>query len=642
MEHYLEDTISPAQTSRLVSCINTVTTATTPLVAGRLGSSHPELHFILSIVIVQWMEGENVTGPLFVIAIIILSLVRGLGMLLTWCRARGETSSVHTGPETTAKKHQEILGPLLFPSRTTHRRLHPTQHSFGYSYLLAGVPVHNQSMYCNDLLSSHVSGHSDLSVRQAWFSIHSEDYLQRGSAFAEISLRGKLEQFLDSEGAPSSAFPYAYLVTAPRVLGWSFNPVSFWYLYNSNRALAAMILEVNNTFDERRMYLLQTDSTCSNKTDSKLGLDTMKFTAKWKKDFHVSPFNDRAGTYSVTATDIVATRMVDVTITLSDMDEKPKIVARIHSLASGIEPTSTSSRTAQLSFLVRQGWKGFLTNPRILRQAWTLWRKRLMVYFRPEPLSSSIGRTETLDEAVVEKHFFNMLQMLSDESGINVDYTSAAGATRGKVVHKVTEHTSIEGGDLGAGDPAPEPLQLRILSPQFYTELALANGSVLDVFEHFCLSSKEGEVLAWTSDPRALQRLLEASSRLYDIGTHESMRSFRQALSIKIFRSVARYGFFRALIQLFSECVNGTLAANVVSGFDVATSKYTKLTRSMHGQDPVKSPSHQDLANSVETIVRTECLAFGSETLLDLEKKLCRMVLTVALTGVGVSIASLC
>jgi DUF1365 family protein len=47
------------------------------------------------------------------------------------------------------------------------------------------------------------------------------------------------------------------LITAPKLLGYSFNPVSFWYLYSADRKLSAMILEVNNTFDERHIYFLE-------------------------------------------------------------------------------------------------------------------------------------------------------------------------------------------------------------------------------------------------------------------------------------------------------------------------------------------------------------------------------------------------
>ncbi|RYZ78991.1 MAG: DUF1365 family protein, partial [Proteobacteria bacterium] len=40
-----------------------------------------------------------------------------------------------------------------------------------------------------------------------------------------------------------------------------FNPVSFWYIYDGDAQLKYMILEVNNTFDERRLYLLRPGSS---------------------------------------------------------------------------------------------------------------------------------------------------------------------------------------------------------------------------------------------------------------------------------------------------------------------------------------------------------------------------------------------
>ena len=42
----------------------------------------------------------------------------------------------------------------------------------------------------------------------------------------------------------------------PRVLGYAFKPVSFWYCHRADGALAAVVVEVNNTFGERHCYLL--------------------------------------------------------------------------------------------------------------------------------------------------------------------------------------------------------------------------------------------------------------------------------------------------------------------------------------------------------------------------------------------------
>ena len=71
------------------------------------------------------------------------------------------------------------------------------------------------------------------------------------------------------------------LQTFPRVLGYVFNPVSFWFCYDRAGALIAVLAEVNNTFGGRHAYLLH------NPDGSPLR-DGQEFTAD--KAFHVSPF----------------------------------------------------------------------------------------------------------------------------------------------------------------------------------------------------------------------------------------------------------------------------------------------------------------------------------------------------------------
>jgi DUF1365 family protein len=90
---------------------------------------------------------------------------------------------------------------------------------------------------------------------KTWFRVVAVDYLERGNH--KDGLAGKLRDYHLSQSLAPERFLYAYLVTAPRLLGFSFNPVSFWYLHDSNRSLAAMILEVKNTFYERRMYIME-------------------------------------------------------------------------------------------------------------------------------------------------------------------------------------------------------------------------------------------------------------------------------------------------------------------------------------------------------------------------------------------------
>ena len=77
------------------------------------------------------------------------------------------------------------------------------------------------------------------------------------------------------------------LLTQMRVLGYVFNPVSFWLAYEGT-ALRAVIAEVTNTFGDRHAYLCaKPDGTAIAATD----------TLSAQKVFHVSPFQPIDGAY---------------------------------------------------------------------------------------------------------------------------------------------------------------------------------------------------------------------------------------------------------------------------------------------------------------------------------------------------------
>jgi DUF1365 family protein len=71
------------------------------------------------------------------------------------------------------------------------------------------------------------------------------------------------------------------LVTLPRVFGYLFNPVSFYFCYDRSGGVVAALAEVTNTFKEMKPFVLGPD-TRSDGT----------FTRRMSKDFYVSPFSD--------------------------------------------------------------------------------------------------------------------------------------------------------------------------------------------------------------------------------------------------------------------------------------------------------------------------------------------------------------
>ena len=91
-----------------------------------------------------------------------------------------------------------------------------------------------------------------------------------------------LDELLAAEGI-TDANGEVWLHCYPRVFGYTFKPVSFWYCHGADQSLRAIVVEVNNTFGERHCYLLDKPVFGVEQTATKV--------------FHVSPFNHVNGSY---------------------------------------------------------------------------------------------------------------------------------------------------------------------------------------------------------------------------------------------------------------------------------------------------------------------------------------------------------
>ncbi|MEP6608036.1 MAG: DUF1365 domain-containing protein [Burkholderiaceae bacterium] len=96
-----------------------------------------------------------------------------------------------------------------------------------------------------------------------------------------------IDELLRAEGI-SDADGEVWLHTFPRLLGFVFNPVSFWFVHRADGSLRATLCEVNNTFGERHFYLLAHPDGRPLRWGEEL-------TAR--KVFHVSPFCKVEGRY---------------------------------------------------------------------------------------------------------------------------------------------------------------------------------------------------------------------------------------------------------------------------------------------------------------------------------------------------------
>ena len=317
-------------------------------------------------------------------------------------------------------------------------------------------------------------------------------------------------------------YPHAYLVTAARFLGYHFNPVSFWYLYSASKRLEAIVLEVNNTFDERRMYFLARGDVpperhIAGQDQSGEGDDTLpeaadgaayenggveRLTKSFPKDFHVSPFNSRKGTYSLMARDPLAPGMegqcyIENTVNLVSSKGHPKLVARLFSQGPAIDPKNMTA-IQKLSFLLSWLGVGFVTFPRIVKQAAMLYfRRGLHVWYRPEPLKSSIGRQATGAERQLEAVFRLYLRRVVDQANVAV------------VVKYIPSGISDAKTELMTSPGAKrqprraEEMEFKVLTPAFYARFV---HYAHDLEAMFCEFRENCTI--WISRPDIIPKLL--------------------------------------------------------------------------------------------------------------------------------------
>jgi hypothetical protein len=266
-------------------------------------------------------------------------------------------------------------------------------------------------------------------------------------------------------------------------LGYQNNPVSIWNLYSQEKELKAVILEVNNTFDERHIYFVTPEDIQAVAPTNRAGKGP-RLTKSWSKEFYVSPFNSRNGFYSISASDpfypaLTGCSPLDLTLTLSSTD-RPFLVARLFSAGEALNP-STMSILDKTRFLLSWWWVGFATFPRTLVQAWILFFKRNMSWVsRPEPLKVTISKHVDGTEKYFEKLFRRYLRHLIEtvDDGIILKYKPAGLLNN--------EEEVMYSSSAQISSPTTHTLELTVLTPLFYTHTI----KYTDIFNGFIMEAK--------------------------------------------------------------------------------------------------------------------------------------------------------
>jgi DUF1365 family protein len=238
---------------------------------------------------------------------------------------------------------------LIGFGQVRHTRLRPARNAFDYPTYFLMLP----------LRTLHREGSGAL-AHNRWgaLSFHDRDHGDgRDNALEWLDVLLRSEGITDADGE-------AWLHCYPRVLGFTFKPVSFWYCHRADGSLRAVVAEVNNTFGERHCYLL----------------DAPAFGAELRADkvFHVSPFCTLAGGYRFR---FMVTPARERTVVRIDYDDAEGTLLQT-SVSGTLEPVTRAS-------VRRAVWRypamtlGVIA--RIHWQALRLWVKRVRFVRKPQP-----------------------------------------------------------------------------------------------------------------------------------------------------------------------------------------------------------------------------------------------------------------
>jgi len=249
----------------------------------------------------------------------------------------------------------------LYLGTVRHRRFAPRKNAFRYGVYqllldLSELPAVDRAI--------GFFGYN----RAGLVSFHDRDHLGN----TDEPVRAKLARWLRGQGRELGD-SRVLLLTNPRVLGYVFNPVSYFFCLDDEGGLRFTVAEVFNTFGEMYCYLLDgTEHTNGRAVRTRV-----------EKRFHVSPFMRIEG---VRYEWIVTPPEDRLTVHIDEFEADEKYFDATLNLARRPLTTATLGRamlryphlTARTIFLIH--W-----------QAARLWARRVPFFRKPEPPDNGLG-----------------------------------------------------------------------------------------------------------------------------------------------------------------------------------------------------------------------------------------------------------
>lgn len=243
--------------------------------------------------------------------------------------------------------------PDVIHGSVMHRRMRPARNQFTYGAFSLALPL------------SRLAELPALGIalnKRALVSFYDRDHGERDGSPLEPWMR----KLLATEGVEANGEIVLYAF--PRMLGFVFNPVSFWVCHDREQNVRAVLCEVCNTFGEQHNYLLA-------HADGRPLLSGE--TLRARKVFHVSPFCEVKGDYRFRFNFSPERWLARI-----DYDDELGEILLETSVSGTAEPLS---RASVRGLLWRYRWFTLGVLARIHWQAARLWMKRVPYIAKPQP-----------------------------------------------------------------------------------------------------------------------------------------------------------------------------------------------------------------------------------------------------------------
>lgn len=157
----------------------------------------------------------------------------------------------------------------LYDCKVMHQRLLPQRYGFTSGMFMFRLDLDRIGELVEEI---PIISHNSVNL----YSFHDKDHLWMGKE----TLRENVEAYLVEQGVTQRP-QRIELLTSLRVMGYVFNPVSFYFCYREDDQPLCIIAEVHNTFGELKPYLLREED-----------FNGKRFEAERVKHFYISPFSD--------------------------------------------------------------------------------------------------------------------------------------------------------------------------------------------------------------------------------------------------------------------------------------------------------------------------------------------------------------